>query len=122
MKKYRKNSKILIALITISICGLVFSSNVFAALTDKLDPNESATGSFTNAMNILIGIFQVVAVGVASIMLIVLGIKYVSSAPNEKAEIKKHAVVYVVGACIVFGSAGLIGLFKSLVLESLTKK
>ena len=122
MKRYKKYSKTLTALITITILGLVFSSNVFAGLTDKLDPNESATGSFTNAMNILIGIFQVVAVGVASIMLIVLGIKYMSSAPNEKAEIKKHAVVYVVGACIVFGSAGLIGLFKSLVLESLTKK
>ena len=33
-------------------------------------------------------------------MLIVLAMKYMMSAPGERADIKKHAVVYVVGAVV----------------------
>lgn len=50
-------------------------------------------------------IAQVVSVGIALIMLIVLAMKYMLAAPGDKAEIKKHAVVYIVGAVIVFSAA-----------------
>ena len=99
---------------------LVLSHNVLAAgLTDKVNPNETATGSFKNAMEIIIGLFQVVAIGMAAIMLIVLAIKYMSSSSNEKAEIKKHAVVYLVGACIAFGAAGILQIFRVFTKEAL---
>ena len=52
-------------------------------------------------------------------MIIALGIKYMSSATSDKAEVKKHAVVYLVGACIAFGATGLIQIFKGLVVEML---
>ena len=35
-------------------------------------------------------------------MLIVLGVKFISASPDGKAEIKKSAVIYVVGAVLVF--------------------
>ena len=47
-------------------------------------------------------------------MLIVLAIKYISAAPGDKAEIKKHAVVYVVGALVLFGASGIIEVIKQL--------
>ena len=46
-------------------------------------------------------------------MLIVLAIKYISAAPGDKAEIKKHAVVYVVGAIILFAATGILGIVKN---------
>ena len=46
-------------------------------------------------------------------MLIVLAIKYISAAPGDKAEIKKHAVVYVVGAVILFAATGILGIVKN---------
>ena len=119
MKFNKKIFKITVALISILILSLTFSNSVFAGLTSRIKPNENATKSFKGAMEIIIGLFQVAAIGIASIMLIVLGIRYVSSAPNEKAEIKKHATVYLVGACIAFGASGLIQIFKGLVKESL---
>ena len=46
-------------------------------------------------------------------MLIVLAIKYMSSAPNEKAEIKKHAAVYIVGAVMAFAAVGVVQIIKT---------
>ncbi len=66
---------------------------------------ESITGQ-------ILGVVQVIGVAVAVIMLIVLAIKYISAAPNDKAEIKKHAVVYVVGAVVLFAASGIIGLIR----------
>ena len=46
-------------------------------------------------------------------MLIVLAIKYISAAPSDKAEIKKHAVVYVVGAIVLFAASGILQIIKN---------
>lgn len=43
----------------------------------------------------------------AVILLIMLGIKYMTQAPDGKAEIKKMAITYVIGAILVF-AAGLV--------------
>jgi len=61
----------------------------------------------------LLGVVQVIGVIVAVIMLIVLAVKYISAAPNDKAEIKKHAIVYVVGAVILFGATGILQIVKT---------
>ena len=55
---------------------------------------------------IVFGIFAI-------IMLIVLAIKYISAAPGDKADIKKHAVVYVVGAIVLFAASGILGIIKN---------
>ncbi len=60
----------------------------------------------------ILGVVQVIGVAVAVIMLIVLAIKYISAAPNDKAEIKKHAVVYVVGAVVLFAASGILGIIR----------
>ena len=46
-------------------------------------------------------------------MLIVLAIKYISAAPGDKADIKKHAVIYVVGAIVLFAATGILQIIKS---------
>lgn len=61
----------------------------------------------------IINIVKIVATGVAIIMLTVLAIKYMSAAPGDKADIKKHAVVYVVGAVVLFGAAGILQIIEA---------
>ncbi len=80
--------------------------------TISKDKGNDIIGASKNIMGSILNIVQIVAVGVAIIMLIVLAIKYISSAPNDKAEIKKHAVVYIVGAFVLFASAGILGVIK----------
>ena len=58
------------------------------------------------------GIISVIGAGVAAIMLIVIAIKYMSAAPNERAEIKKYFIIYAVGAIFIFCCVGIVNLLK----------
>ena len=110
---------ILIALIIFSITATpVFATDATSESTDYLNPknikasSSDALNSVKSIAGSILGIMQVVGVAVAIIMLIVLAIKYMSAAPNDKAEIKKHAVVYVIGAVVLFASAGILEIIK----------
>ena len=116
-----KTKKILVfALIALTL--LAFTIPVFAAAdsTDFLDPKETVKAETSNlatktntVMNQILGVVQIVAIGVAVIMLIVLAIKYISAAPGEKADIKKGAMIYVVGAVLLFGATGILQIIKT---------
>lgn len=83
------------------------------------DNAKDTTGTAKAAQRILqavLTITQVIGVGVAVIMLIVLAIKYISAAPSDKAEIKKHMVVYVVGAVVLFAASGILEIIKRFAL------
>lgn len=109
-------SFILTALIVIAMATSVFADNW---IIDDIQAEKSdASESFENAASMILGVVQVIAIAVAIIMLIVLAIKYISSAPNEKAEIKKHAVIYIVGAVILFGASGILQLIKTFSAEA----
>lgn len=72
---------------------------------------QGASGAISATRNIsqsIITIARVISMGVAITMLIVLAIKYMSSAPGDKATIKKSAVTYVVGAIVMFASYGIL--------------
>ena len=82
-----------------------------------INPSTSQIGSFKKAMEVTIGIAQIITVGFGVIMLVILAIKIFSSAPAGEAELKKHAVVYIVGAVLAFGASGIIEIFKQVALE-----
>lgn len=94
-------------------------NNIALAATDVNNTMDipSGTGSntsrtFASILNTILGITQVIGVAIAVIMLIVLAIKYISAAPGDKAEIKKHAVVYIVGAVVLFAASGILGIIR----------
>ena len=119
---YNKLVKILsISFIALMVLAMT-TVPVFAA--DYLDPNsikaEDIGNTAETAQKIagaILAIVQVIGVSVAVIMLIVLAIKYISAAPNDKAEIKKHAVVYIVGAVVLFAASGILGIIRSFAKE-----
>lgn len=114
-KKVMKIVAVLLAVAVVaSLTGSVFASdgldlNAFQGKTDT----SGAKDSVTNIIGALINIIQIVGSGVAIIMLIVLAIKYISAAPGDKADIKKHAVVYVVGAIVLFAATGILQIIKN---------
>ena len=58
--------------------------------------------------------FKLYGVATAVILLIILAIKYMQAAPGEKADIKKSAIVYVIGAVLLFAATGVLQLVKGL--------
>ena len=67
-----------------------------------------------------ISVAQVIGIGVAVIMLIVLATKYMMAAPGDKADIKKHAIVYVVGAVILFSVTAILEIIKDFATKNIT--
>ena len=122
MKKTMK----IVAIILVAI--MLLSTTAFATGV-TLDFDQAAgkiTGGDTSASDSvgkmassILSVVQVVGMAVAVIMLIVLAIKYISAAPSDKAEIKKHAVVYVVGAVVLFGASGILQIVKNFATNAL---
>ncbi len=89
------------------------SSAVFAM--DLPSSNDGAVPSgMNNAAGTVIGVVQFVCYAAAVVMLMVLGVKFISASPDGKAEIKKSAVIYVVGALLVFFAGLILGWIKDI--------
>ncbi len=119
MKKFKKI--ISVVLVFALLFTIIHSTTVFGAYNwiSKINTQAGATdssnvsSSVNNIAQAIITIVRVVCVGVAITMLVVLAIKYMVSAPGDRATIKKHAVVYIVGAVIMFASSGILGIIQS---------
>lgn len=115
----RKVIKVVSILLMVLMVVMTLSTSVFAAdpydigQFDNKQDTSGAKTSIANMIGALISIIQVVGMGVAIIMLIVMAIKYISAAPSEKAEIKKSAMVYVVGAIVLFAASGILQIVKN---------
>lgn len=95
----------------------VLPTTVFGISMDIRD-FQGSTSQIGNALNrtanTIIGIIQIVGVGVAVIMLIVLGIKFVTAAPTEKAAVKKGLLYYLIGAILVLATTGVLQIVKGI--------
>ena len=116
MKMLKKMLMILVvSLLIFAVCQPgVFAFDWAGQIEDvaNADGDTNVTDSFSKISGAIITIARVVCMGVAITMLVMVGIKYMSAAPGEKADIKKHAVIYVVGAVVMFASTGILGIIQ----------
>ncbi len=114
--------KILSTVLMVVMIAMTLQNVVLADVPDPStiggDTSGTTATKFNSILNTVLGIVQVIGVAIAVIMLIVLAIKYISAAPNDKAEIKKHAVVYIVGAVVLFGATGILQIIKNFAGET----
>ena len=104
----------LVASFTTSVNALSFNdAQETSTVTNAAQDTSGAADSINRIVGAVLTIVQVVGCGVAVIKLIVLAIKYISAAPGDKADIKKHAVVYVVGAVVLFAASGILQIVKN---------
>ena len=100
----------LLSLYMVNISSAVWEGDEAAkALITKDASNDGGvTAKAQTIVKSIITITRTIAAGVAVIMLAVVAMKYMMAAPGDRAEIKKHAVVYVVGAVVLFATSGLL--------------
>lgn len=87
--------------------------------------SEVSGGAVTSANNMagaIISIAKVICAGVAIIMITVIAMKYMLAAPSEKADIKKHAVVYVVGAVVMFAATAILQIIQDFATTAISEK
>lgn len=112
---------IILSLMLIIICGIttltVFASDMSSHFPiDSFDESPGTTVAGTEAVKKLVNNSaitlitgaRIVCVTIAVVMLLVIAMKYMISSPGDRADIKKHAVNYVVGAVVLFGVTGIL--------------
>lgn len=106
---------ILTIVISMNVTYISRAGSVAGELINTLDEGQtsSANDKVKEIVAIIITVVRVVGVAVAIVMLLVVAMKYMSAAPGEKADIKKSAVVYVVGAVVLFAVTGILGLINT---------
>ena len=100
--------KIIIPILTILLI-IAMSTTTFGM--DKLSGVSnigSGAGSMAKIGGQIIGIIYVVAIVVSIAMLLIIGIKYMMAAPEQKANLKARAVPYLIGAALIFGAANIL--------------
>ena len=78
----------------------------------KVDNYGTVGGNLTSTtkkvMATVIAVIRTVGTGIAIIMITYVAIKYMTAAPQEKADFKKSAVALVVGAIVLFAGTNIL--------------
>jgi len=119
--------KLVVAILVVALVAVVASQTVLAVDPAKADlttqfnkeDKSGASDAASNIIGMIINIAQVIGMGVAIIMLVVLAIKYIAASPEGKAEIKKNATIYIVGAIILFAASGILGIIRAFAVNSI---
>ena len=96
----KKTKKIMGLLISVIMIISTFQSIVFAA-------EAQISTSIGTILNAIAWAGYVISFG----MLMYIGAKYALSAANEKADVKRGAVAYVIGAILIAGASTIAALF-----------
>lgn len=122
MKKYIKLKKVIICILMFSLLLTIIFSNfqITNAATglskgdfttfdkDKGAVSADVTGKVDKVIATVITLTRTITVAIAMVILLVIGMKYMIASPGDRADIKKHAVAYVIGAFILFGASGIL--------------
>lgn len=104
---------IIIATMALSV-NMLLSGTAYASGLDIPSVSAGSTpGALKTTTQNILTIVAYLCYTAAVILLIMLGIKYMTAAPDGKAEIKKTAVTYVVGAILVFAAGLVLTLLKN---------
>lgn len=110
--KTSKITKIISLLVIIAAIALSFNM-VFATVTIPEASPVTATG-FNSTISNVLGVVTIVCYAAAVILLITLGVKWLIAAPEAKADLKKSAIYYVIGAVMVFAAGAIVQVIRNL--------
>ncbi len=108
--------------VSIMLTLAMMATMISGVMADDLSIGSVAmpAGSETAVQNVL-GLIRWIGYAIAIGMLIYIGIKYVMSAANEKADLKKGLINYLIGAIIIFAASTIVGWVKTFVSDNVDK-
>lgn len=122
---------ILIKKVIIMLCCFifVFSLGYYVWAASVSDAVKGFDGTVENVdeaakmsktiIGTILSIIRTISAAVAIIVLVIIACKYILASAGDRADIKKYAVNYVIGALILFSASAIIGIIKDAVDESL---
>ncbi len=102
--------KILLIMVLVMLIISIIIPNSFAIDTSKWD-NMYSDGSMPTKISDVggkfLGILQIAGTGIAFIMLVFIGIKYITASANEKAQLKGQLTGFAIGALLLFAGSNI---------------
>ena len=108
-----KIAVILAAIVAIVTISTVVNASGFVPTTGLSAKTGSGTNMVFNIGSTVLGIVQAVGYVVAVVILVWLGVKYIMASPDGKADIKKQAFAYILGAILLFAASTIVGIISS---------
>ena len=108
--------KFISILLTIAMMAVMMSPVL--ATINPITPNPGAVPTKAEGVAAkALGMIQWIGYIFGFAMLLYIGIKYMMSAANDKADMKKALIGYVIGAVILFGAGTIMGIFSDNLLD-----
>lgn len=101
---------VIIVMLIISIFPTVSLATIDTGKYTNIYQADSGTKTLFSKSGKIVGIVQVIGIGVAVVMLTVIAIKYIVASPNEKADLKSKLIPYTIGAVLLFWGSTLLGI------------
>ncbi len=117
MKKIKKVMCIIFLIIfLLSFNNSFADDSAFEVGEDAFNSTVSSKADkmIKSSATLTITIVRIAGVSIAVVMLLVIAMKYMMSSAGDRADIKKHAVAYVVGAVMLFAATGILGLINEI--------
>lgn len=119
MNKTKKSVKIYAIMMLIVLIIGVLQISIYAKTPDELIKKMGNAGTYenedlTNAGEKIVGIIQTVGTIAAIAILSILGIKYMAGSMEERADIKKAMIPYIVGAILLFATTSIVSMIYSI--------
>lgn len=112
------NKKLIISIALIIITLILLTNSVFATFDPndpKWDPKpEVQNGTFLERAGKVLGFIQFLGILIAVVVLSIIGIKYLLSSVEGKAEYKKTMLPYVIGCFMLVGVSIVIEIIESI--------
>ena len=104
MKRILILTLVIVTVFSFFYCSMATVTSQFGGKNMSTDANGK---KIINVLSIILEVVRNLGIGIALIILIVLGCKYMLASAGERAEIKKHATTYIIGAIVLVASAGI---------------
>lgn len=101
--------KLITFLVVIVIAMLLIPSSIYAKMDTNISINVSAAKSSQTITQRVLGTMQVIGSAISVIALIIIGIRYMISSTEERANMKGVIGYYVAGAVLVFATSNIVG-------------
>lgn len=126
MKKFLIKSSVILCIILL-IHSVCFSSlvNADGDIASTITTIGTGTGDAENGMSaiqLIIGailnVIRIAGAAIAIVILLVIATKYIIASAGDRADIKKYAINYVIGALIFFGASAITTVIRDFFMDA----
>lgn len=121
MRINKENILKMLVLVLVIMCFISFIHVSNAAVEDfsgNIQNAGEAEESIKKLISTVLDVIRTVGIAIAIVMLVQIATKYIMASAGERADIKKYAFNYVIGAIVLFGAAGITTIIKNSVIEA----